>query len=90
MLPFVHQGQGAAYQTSDWKDYLPTAAGGRGGQAHQPVPVGAAQTGAGGGAGVAAQQQLPQLGAILYARDSADENGGLHDSDEDPDDDLDI
>jgi hypothetical protein len=31
----------------------------------------------------------PQLGSILYVRDSDDE-GGLHDSDEDPDDDLDI
>ena len=63
VLPYEHQGGGQAYQTADFKDYLPRAAGGQ-------------SKGAGEGA----------LGHILYVRDTASE----HDSDEDPDDDLDI
>ena len=63
VLPYEHQGASLAYQTGDYKDYLPKAAGGQG-------------KGTGEGA----------LGHILYVRDSASE----HDSDEDPDDDLDI
>lgn len=63
VLPYEHQGSGQAYQTADFKDYLPKAAGGQG-------------KGTGQGS----------LGHILYVRDSASE----HDSDEDPDDDLDI
>ena len=63
VLPYEHQGAGQAYQTGDFKDYLPKAAGGQG-------------KGTGEGA----------LGHILYVRDS----GSEHDSDEDPDDDLDI
>ncbi|KAL3140510.1 hypothetical protein ABBQ32_005093 [Trebouxia sp. C0010 RCD-2024] len=63
VLPYEHQGSGQAYQTGDFKDYLPKAAGGQG-------------NGTGQGS----------LGHILYVRDSASE----HDSDEDPDDDLDI
>ena len=63
VLPYEHQGSAQAYQTGDFKDYLPKAAGGQG-------------KGAGQGS----------LGHILYVRDSASE----HDSDEDPDDDLDI
>ena len=73
--------QGAAYQTGDWRDYLPPEAGGRAGGG------GAAAASAGG----QAEQQLDgqggrRLGHILYVRDS----GSEHDSDEDPDDDLDI
>lgn len=60
-LPFEHQGEGAAYRTGDFRDYLPPEAGGtlEGGR---------------------------RLGHILYVRDSASE----YDSDEDPDDDLDL
>lgn len=63
LLPFEHQGGGQAYQTGDFKDYLPPAAGGR-----------------------AMGSGADKLGHILYVRDSASE----YDSDEDPDDDLDI
>lgn len=63
VLPYEHQGVGQAYQTGNFKDYLPKAAGGQGKGAGQD-----------------------SLGHILYVRDSASE----HDSDEDPDDDLDI
>lgn len=63
VLPFEHQGRGKLYQTGDFKDYLPVAAGGH-----------------------AAGSGEEQLGHILYVRDSSEE----YDSDEDPDDDLDI
>lgn len=65
VMPMRCLPQGAAYQTGDWRDYLPPEAGGRGA--------------AGGGSG-------RRLGHILYVRDS----GSEHDSDEDPDDDLDL
>ncbi|GAB4818904.1 hypothetical protein N2152v2_005950 [Parachlorella kessleri] len=64
-LPYEHQGQSTAYQTGDFRDYLPPAAGG-----HVTTGSGTAR----------------KLGHILYVRDSASE----HDSDEDPDDDLDL
>lgn len=82
VLPYEHQGQGSAYQTGDWKDYLPAAAGGKAGQQHitqAAVP-----------GGLVKQQEGGMLGQIIYTRDSDEEDGGLHDSDEDPDDDLDI
>lgn len=80
VLPYEHQGQGTVYQTGDWKDYLPESAGGRAGQQHitQAAVL-----------GVAATSQPKQLGQIIYTRDSDDEDG-LHDTDSDPDDDLDI
>lgn len=62
----------------DYKDYLPAAAGGRGGTTHVP------ESGAGSGAGGALP--APRLGMIHYVRDSDNEP----DSDDDPDDDLDI
>ncbi len=84
--------QGAAYQTGDWLDYLPPEAGGRAasrpgsaaGQA-RPSPDAAAQQHVSQQA-APGQQQQQQLGRILYVRDS----GSELDSDEDPDDDLDI
>lgn len=88
-LPFEHQGQGAAYQTGDWLDYLPPEAGGRATSrpgsaagAARPAPAAASQLAAQG----QLTQQQQQLGRILYVRDS----GSELDSDEDPDDDLDI
>jgi len=84
VLPYEHQGQAQAYQTGDFRDYLPVAAGGKaGGQALLGQAAGsgtAGQAAAGDDGGVA------RLGRILYVRDSEEE----HDSDEDPDDDLDI
>ncbi|KAL4428190.1 hypothetical protein ABPG75_002279 [Micractinium tetrahymenae] len=98
-LPFEHQGQGAAYQTGDWLDYLPPEAGGRSASrpgsaagAAKPAPAAAAAGQQPAGQQAAAQgqqqqgQQQGQLGRILYVRDS----GSELDSDEDPDDDLDI
>lgn len=79
VLPYEHMGRAKAYQTGDWKDYLPVAAGGRASGAHGAEAAGAP-----------AGMQPAQLGAITYVRDSDEEDGGLHDSDEDPDDDLDI
>jgi len=82
VLPYEHQGQGTAYKTGDWKDYLPESAGGRAGQQHisqAAVP----------GAAAAPVGEPKQLGQIIYTRDSDDEDG-LHDTDSDPDDDLDI
>lgn len=63
ILPYEHQGAGRAYQTDNYRDYLPHAAGGH-------------SKGSGTG----------ELGHIMYIRDSESE----YDSDEDPDDDLDI
>lgn len=81
--------QGAAYQTGDWLDYLPPEAGGRAASrpgsaagAARPAPAAASQPAAQG----QLTQQQQQLGRILYVRDS----GSELDSDEDPDDDLDI
>lgn len=72
--------QGAAYQTGDFRDYLPPEAGGRAGSR----PHSALSMAAGGAAAAAGDAQ--RLGHILYVRDSSSD----HDSDEDPDDDLDI
>ncbi len=83
VLPYEHGGAGQT--TGDWKDYLPTIAGGRAAGVHGQAAAAAAHT-----AGDPAGAQEPKLGHIHYVRDSDDENGGLHDSDEDPDDDLDI
>ena len=78
-LPYEHQGQGIQYQTGDFRDYLPGPAGGHaGGQHPQDAPRSSGSGGDPAGAG--------RLGHILYVRDSEEE----HDSDEDPDDDLDI
>lgn len=82
MLPYEHGGAG---QTSDWKDYLPTIAGGRAAGTHGVAAAAAAHS-----AADATAAEGAKLGQIHYVRDSDDENGGLHDSDEDPDDDLDI
>lgn len=92
-LPFEHQGQSAAYQTGDFRDYLPPEAGGRArpGSAagNRPAAPGASSMAVAAGGEGQQQQQQPQqrLGRILYVRDSASEP---EDSDEDPDDDLDI
>ncbi len=92
----LHAMQGAAYQTGDFRDYLPPEAGGRarpgsaaGSRAGQPDPaaLGTAAAATAGGEGQQQQQQQQRLGHILYVRDSASEP---EDSDEDPDDDLDI
>jgi hypothetical protein len=82
-LPYEHQGAGDAYRTGDWKDYLPRAAGGTG-------AAGAQHTAHVQLLDDAPAQPAARLGTITYTRDSDEENGGLHDSDEDPDDDLDI
>lgn len=80
-LPYEHQGAGRQYETGDFRDYLPVPAGGHAGSQHvQDYAAGAAAGAEGGGA------EVTRLGHILYTRDSEEE----HDSDEDPDDDLDI
>ncbi|KAL6754948.1 hypothetical protein V8C86DRAFT_2688399 [Haematococcus lacustris] len=92
VLPYEHQGQAAAYHTGDWREYLPSAAGGTGNEQGRLGSLGAdsrrhvrrqpqVET---------SEQPRPKLGSILYVRDSDEEQGGLHDSDEDPDDDLDL
>ncbi len=83
-LPYEHQGQAKQYQTEDFRDYLPTAAGGyAAGQHAQDIDAVAA---AAASAAAPSAPEVSRLGHILYVRDSEEE----HDSDEDPDDDLDI
>ncbi|KAI3428675.1 hypothetical protein D9Q98_007498 [Chlorella vulgaris] len=90
-LPFEHQGHAAAYKTGDFRDYLPPEAGGRA-AARPASAAGGAAAGAAGGAGAGTGAGGGEIGVrqglghILYVRDS----GSEHDSDEDPDDDLDI
>ncbi len=86
VLPYEHKGATAAYSTGDWKDYLPVAAGGRTGANHSQRPAHVVLDPVSQTRG---QEQGQQLGSIHYIRDSEDD-GGLHDSDEDPDDDLDL
>ncbi len=97
VLPYEHRGTSAPYQTRDWRTYLPAAAGGTSGAAtHAPHVVVPPPAPSSPSPGLEQQQQQQpqhaagQLGEIHYMRDSDEENGGLHDSDEDPDDDLDI
>ncbi|GAX83346.1 hypothetical protein CEUSTIGMA_g10771.t1 [Chlamydomonas eustigma] len=103
-LPYEHQGQGAKFQTADFRDYLPGPAGGRAGQQHhidadayleqQAAAVGRGEMMTrhddvaviGYSAGASLEGSVTKLGHIVYVRDSEEE----HDSDEDPDDDLDI
>lgn len=83
--------QAAAYKTGDFRDYLPPEAGGRA-AARPASAAGGAAAGAAGGAGAGTGAGGGEIGVrqglghILYVRDS----GSEHDSDEDPDDDLDI
>eukprot|EP00798_Chlamydomonas_sp_ICE-L_P014767 gene14767-20817_t len=91
VLPYEHSGHGKTYQTGDFRDYLPPAAGGygAGGAASGGAPVAGtlAPTRRHSTAHPAGLATAPQpLGHILYVRDS----DGSHDSDEDPDDDLDF
>ncbi len=83
VLPFEHQGQDASNDSR-----------GRGHEDRFEDRQGSLQGRDRNRAGrqaiaVGEQAAAATLGSILYVRDSDDE-GGLHDSDEDPDDDLDL
>lgn len=77
VLPHLHQSAATTANSSDWKDYLPVAAGGRSAAFNHGEAMDAGNH----------DEPTHTLGHIHYVRDSDDEQ---HDSDEDPDDDLDI
>ena len=79
-MPFQHKGEGKAqYETGDFRDYLPRAAGGVSSKQQHTIDHRAKEGKEGGG-------EVTRLGHINYIRDSESEGY----SDEDPDDDLDI